>query len=144
MTFYGIWHSIVANEEECNMIQLLKSVLEQDRAPIVLCNIDHTIVYMNRAAIQRYAKRGGDKLIGQCLLDCHNPHSNEMIKKVVAWFLEDEKNNMIFTYHNDKENKDVYMVALRDDNNTLIGYYEKQEYREAEKVQVYDFSQSLI
>ena len=125
------------------MEQLFKSVLEQDRASIVICDINHKIIYMNRAAITRYGKRGGEKLIGQSLLDCHNSHSNEMIKKIVSWFAEDEKNNMIYTYHNEKENKDVYMVALRDGNNKLIGYYEKHEYRDKESAEMYDFTKSL-
>ena len=41
------------------------------------------------------------------------------------------------TIRNDKENKDVYMVALRDDDGTLIGYYEKHEYRNRETVGLY-------
>ena len=32
---------------------------------------------------------------------------------------------------------DVYMVALRDDNGTLIGYYEKHEYRNQETAELY-------
>ena len=34
-------------------------------------------------------------------------------------------------------NKDVYMVALRDEGE-LIGYYEKHEYRNAETMKPYD------
>jgi hypothetical protein len=30
------------------------------------------------------------------------------------------------------------MVALRDDNGTLIGYYEKHEYRNRETAKLYD------
>ena len=52
-----------------------------------------------------------------------------MIENVLAWFKESKDNNVIYIYHNDEENKDVYMVALRDDGGTLIGYYEKHEYR---------------
>ena len=126
------------------MDKLFKSVIEQDRAAIVICNLDHTITYMNKAAISRYAKRGGRDLIGQSLLNCHNSQSNEMINKVINWFLKDEHNNMIYTYKNEKENKDVYMVALRDESNKLIGYYEKHEYRNAETASIYDFSKSLI
>ena len=63
-----------------------------------------------------------------------------MIDKVVAWFKESKGNNIIYTYRNDDENKDVYMVALRDDNNKLIGYYEKHEYRNAETETRYCFS----
>lgn len=126
------------------MIQYYKSVLEQDRASIVICDLSHTIIYMNKAAKKNYAKRGGEQLVGQSLLNCHNPHSNEMIKKVVDWFGLDEGNNMIYTFHNEKDNKDVYMVALRDENNKLIGYYEKHEYRNKETATTYDFSQSII
>lgn len=115
-----------------------KSVLEQDTAPVVLCDLDHTIVYMNPAAIARYAKSGGEKLVGKSLLACHNAASNAMIEKVVAWFGADPSHNLVYTYRNDKENKDVYMVALRDDGGTLIGYYEKHEYRTPETMALYD------
>ena len=63
---------------------------------------------------------------------------------VKAWFAESTANNMIFTEHNPKENKDVYMVALRDDAGVLIGYYEKHEYRDKETATPYDFTKSLF
>ena len=58
--------------------------------------------------------------------------------------MADESHNIVYTFHNDKQNKDVYMVALRDSNKKLIGYYEKHEYRDRETADLYDFSQSLI
>ena len=72
-------------------------------------------------------------------MDCHGKHSQEQIKKVVSWFEESREHNRIYTFHNEKENKDVYMVALRDENGELIGYYEKHEYRDIEKGSLYDF-----
>ena len=42
-----------------------------------------------------------------------------------------------------KQKKDIYMVALRDENGQLIGYYEKHEYRNPEMAKMYDFSCSL-
>lgn len=115
-----------------------KSVLEQDRAPIVLCNLEHTIIYMNGAAVKNYEKYGGEKLLGQNLLDCHNAKSCEMINKVVDWFKKDKNNNLVYTFKNVKLNKDVYMVALRDGEKNLIGYYEKHEFRTAETMKKYD------
>ncbi|MCM1007343.1 MAG: PAS domain-containing protein [Ruminococcus flavefaciens] len=122
------------NDEEYLMkiSALFKSIVDSDIAPIVICETDHKIVYMNPAAIERYAKKGGADLIGKSLLDCHNDESNKKIKSIVAWFDESPENNRIFTFHNPKENKDVYMIALRDDHNVLIGYYEKHEYRTPE------------
>ncbi len=103
--------------------KLFKSVLEQDKAPIVICDLEHTIVYMNPVAIKRYYK----DLTGKSLKNCHNEKSNELIDKVVDWFRKSADNNIVYTYNNEKENKDVYMVALRDENGELIGYYEKHE-----------------
>lgn len=114
--------------------KLFKSILEQDIAPIVVCDTDDIIVYMNRAAIQQYRKN----LTGSNIKDCHPADANEKIDKVVGWFKKSKENNIIYTYHNEKENKDVYMVALRDDGGTLIGYYEKHEYRNRETVGLYE------
>lgn len=118
-----------------------KSVIEQDKAAVVICNLEHEIIYMNPAAINRYAKSGGEALIGQNLLNCHNPQSQKQIREVIAWFEKSVENNIIYTFHNKKENKDVYMVALRDDRGNLIGYYEKHEYRNPEKAIEYTFTE---
>lgn len=122
-----------------NLNVYFKSVLEQDTAAVVLCNLEHEIIYMNPAAKARYAKHGGGNLVGKSLLNCHNPKSNEKIEKVVEWFGKSKDNNIIYTSFNPKENKDVYMVALRDDDGNLIGYYEKHEYRSNETMKKYDF-----
>ena len=89
-----------------------KSIIDEDRCAVVICNLSHEILYMNPAAVARYEKRGGQALIGQSLLDCHNTQSAEMIKKVVLW----------------------------EADGTLIGYYEKHEYRNKETAKRYDFS----
>lgn len=115
--------------------KLFKSVLDQDTAPIVVCDLEHTIVYMNPSAKERYHK----DLTSRNLKECHNKKSNEMIDRVVAWFGESKDHNIIFTYHSETENKDVYMVALRDDDGALIGYYEKHEYRNRETNTLYHF-----
>ena len=114
-----------------------KSIIDQDRAAVVICNLEHEIICMNPAAIKNYEKWGGAKLIGNSLMECHNPNSREMIEKVVNWFAADESHNLVYTYHNDKQNKDVYMVALREEGK-LIGYYEKHEYRNGETMKFYD------
>ncbi len=126
------------------MTELFQSVLDQDRAPVVICDLAHTMVYMNPAAIAHYRKQGGEALLGRSLLRCHSPKAAEMIERVVAWFAESRKHNQIYTFRNPEENKDVYMVALRDADGRLIGYYEKHEYRNVETAELYDFSKSLI
>lgn len=122
------------------MEDFYKSVLEQDEAAVVLCDLNHIIVYMNPAAACRYAKSGGYDLVGKSLMGCHNAKSNEMIEKVVAWFKESPEHNKVYTFFNEKENKDVYMIALRDAGSKLIGYYERHMYRDRESGRLYDFS----
>ena len=63
----------------------LKSIIDEDRCAVVICNLSHEIIYMNPAAV-------------------------------------------------------VYMVALRNPDGTLIGYYEKHEYRNRETANLYDFT----
>ena len=120
--------------------QYFKSITDQDRCAVVICNLKHEILYMNPAAAERYKKSGGAALVGKSLLDCHNADSCETINKVIAWFSESSDNNIVYTYRNEKENKDVYMVALRDDEKNLIGYYEKHEYRNQETMKLYDMN----
>lgn len=114
-----------------------RSIVEQDRCPVVICNLEHKIIYMNPAAAGRYANSGGAGLIGQSIFSCHNGKSEALIRKVTDWFRESKGNNRVYTFRSEKENKDVYMIALRDGAWTLIGYYEKQEYRNAEEGETY-------
>lgn len=125
-------------ERKTEFSQYFKSIIDQDRAAVVICSLRHEIIYMNSAAKEQYKKHG--ELIGKSLLDCHGDKSVEMIKKVVSWFAESPEHNLIHTFFNEKQNKDVYMVALRDDNKELIGYYEKHEYRTKDTMKLYDFS----
>ena len=104
-----------------------KSIIDQDRESVVICDLNHIIIYMNPAA-----------LLGKSLLACHNPHSVEAIRKVVDWFAADADHNIVYTYYNPKHVRDVYMVALRDEDGTLIGYYEKHDSRKAETMKQYD------
>lgn len=119
--------------------RFFKSITEEDRCAVVICNVEHEIIYMNPAACERYKKRGGKALVGRSIMDCHNEKSCEMIEKVIDYFKASKENNRVFTYYSEKENKDVYMVALRDDDGEMIGYYEKHEYRTRETEKPYNF-----
>lgn len=119
------------------MYQFFKSIIDEDRAPVVICDPDHKIIYMNPAAAENYKKHGGYELVGKSLLDCHNEKSCERINKVIEWFKSDSSHNRIHTFFNTKQNKDVYMIALRDEEGKLIGYYEKHEHRNRDDAEIY-------
>lgn len=122
--------------ENNSLAPYFKSIVEQDRCAVVICNLRHEIIYMNKSARERYRKHG--ELVGTSIFDCHNAESNAKIREVVEWFAKSPDNNFVFTYHNDRENKDVYMVALRGEDDELIGYYEKHEFRNPETMKLYD------
>ena len=113
-----------------------KSIIDQDKSPIVICDTEHTVIYMNPSAVERYTTAGGKSLVGKSLLNCHKK-SGDVIKEVLSWFAKSTENNSVHTFYNEKENKDVYMVALRDDDLKLIGYYEKHEYRNRDNTELY-------
>lgn len=117
--------------------QLFKSILDMDKAPVVVCDMQSTVVYMNPSAIARYKA----DLTGKSVKSCHPAAANEKIDRVLAWFAKSPDHNMVYTFRNEKENKDVYMVALRDAEGKLIGYYEKHEYRNRETAKLYDMNE---
>ena len=59
--------------------QYFKSIIDQDNCAIVICDLNHKIIYLNPQAEINYAKSGGNELLGKSLLDCHNPQSVEAI-----------------------------------------------------------------
>ena len=122
------------DEVQSMLKRFFKSILEQDKAPIVVCDMQSNVVYMNPSAKVRYRR----DLTGKSIKLCHPPAANEKIDRVLAWFAKSCDNNTVYTYRNDEENKDVYMVALRDEDGALIGYYEKHEYRDRETAALYD------
>ena len=65
------------------LTKFFKAVLDEDKSPVVICDLSHKIIYMNPAACKRYSSRGGAGLLGSSLLDCHNSKSNEMIYKIL-------------------------------------------------------------
>ncbi len=114
--------------------QLFKSIIDSDPAPVVICDTDSTVMYMNPASIRYYRV----DLTGRNVKSCHNADSCEKIDRVLRWFTESVENNKVYTYRGDEQNKDVYMIALRDESGKLIGYYEKHEFRNRETAELYD------
>ncbi len=110
-----------------------KSIVDFEEDLIVVCNLEHIITYMNQSAIKGFESDGGAALIGKSVLDCHNPHSNEIIKRIVKWFKLSKDNNLLHSYSNENARKDTYIGAVRDENGELTGYYERQVNRNVDK-----------
>ena len=42
-----------------DLLPFFKSLIDQDLAPVVICDTGHTVVYMNPAAVEEYSDDGG-------------------------------------------------------------------------------------
>ena len=102
-----------------------RSIVEDLDEEICLADTDHVIRYMNRESIKRYAHRGGESLIGKSLFGCHNDNSRKLIQKYTDMMTEDKNLHEINMGYNSKHDETNYMIAVRDSDGRLIGYYEK-------------------
>ena len=91
--------------------------------PYVFCDTQHVIRYMNSAGLAHYEKRGGAALIGTNVLDCHNAASRAWMLEIFGRMVQGLDEELI----TDSAQWRIYMRAVRDDEGTLLGYYERYE-----------------
>ncbi len=101
--------------------RLLRSIIDSIPSEVLVADLEHTIVFMNRAAVSHYSK--GESLLGTNLLDCHNSESNKVILEVLDALRAGEEERLI----TNNEKHRIYMRAVRDADGTLVGYYERYE-----------------
>jgi DUF438 domain-containing protein len=105
--------------------KVTKWLLEAIPYPVVFADLSHSIRFMNRRAKFEYEEmRGYRNLLGSSLLDCHNEQSCRQIREIVARF---EKNGGEEFLTVTSRNQRVYMTPVRDDNGSLVGYFERFE-----------------
>ena len=40
-------------------------------------------------------------------MECHNKASREKIQQVVDWFIADDNHNIVYNFHNEKQNRNI-------------------------------------
>jgi len=110
-----------------------RNIIINNEESIVVCDLEFKIIYMNHTAKEKYK----EDLVGKNLKDCHNEQSNQKMLEILEWFKKDSSNNRVFTHQSEKSNKDTYMVAIRDINLNLIGFYEQRINRNVDKNEKY-------
>ena len=113
-----------------------KSYVETEEVPVVMCDLDYRIIYANRSALEEFGKY--DLTVGRSLRLYMDEESLSKINVVVEWFKESTDNNRIFVGRIEEENTDLYITAVRDENNNLIGFCNKRKNRNADKCEPYD------
>jgi DUF438 domain-containing protein len=103
-------------------VELLQSILDSLKNPLLFADTDHIVRYMNKAAAIHYTE--GYKLLGTSLFDCHNKQSGEIMVDVLAAFEAGTEEERRIT---DNEKHRIYMRAVRDADGVVLGYYERYE-----------------
>ena len=103
-------------------VELLESILDSLKNPLLFADTDHVTRYMNKAAAKH--DTDGYELLGRSLFDCHNETSREIMVKCLAAFQAGTEEERRIT---DNEKYRIYMRAVRDGSGTVIGYYERYE-----------------
>ena len=101
--------------------RLLSLLLDSWNKPVVFVDTAHLIRYMNMPARRHYAKWGD--VIGKSIFHCHSSTSREIIESAYHGLTDGRKEVLIVNSHKHR----VYMRAVRDEDGTLIGYYERYD-----------------
>jgi nitrogen-specific signal transduction histidine kinase len=101
--------------------KLMAAILDSLKDPVLFCDTNHIMRYMNKAASAHY-KEGRD-LLGRSVMECHNERSREIIIETYAMFEAGEDERLI----SDTEKNRVYMRAVRNREGGVVGYYERYE-----------------
>lgn len=120
------------------LVDFFKGVIETSKSPIVICDMDYRIVYINSEAEAFFKRQNKNIKTGVSVRIYFNEETLSKIDMSVEWFKEDVNNNKVFSYHIDEGNQDVYIRAIRDDEKNLIGFFNYHEFRDPEIGKQYD------
>ena len=101
---------------------LLAAILDSLKDPVLFADTGHVTRYMNAAAVAHYEE--GTSLIGRSLLDCPNEQSRQMMVEILAAMQDEGLEERLIT---DNEKHRIYMRAVRDPQDSVLGYYERYE-----------------
>lgn len=106
-------------------MEILSAILNSMPEPVVFVDMEHVIRYMNKAAVERYKKRGQTDLVGNSILACHKTEkSRQFMIETLQMFVDGENERYISVT---VDGYKVYMRAVRDPEGSVIGYYERFE-----------------
>lgn len=98
-----------------------EAVMESLKNPVMFCDVNHIVKYMNKAAVAHY--KDAKSLLGRSVLDCHNAESRQQMLDIFS----EMKSGLDERLITDNEKYRIYMRAVRDAQGRLLGYYERYE-----------------
>ena len=119
-----------------DLTDFFKGIVDSEEGPIVICNLDYRIVYVNPKADVCYEPV--NPLAGKLLATLMDEEMMSKVVMSVEWFKEDVKNNKVFALHDKVNNMDMYILAIRNSKNELIGFYGRREDRTPDQGKEFD------
>ncbi len=119
-----------------DLTDFFKGIVDSEEGPIVICNLDYRIVYVNPKADVYYEPV--KPLTGRLLATLMDEEMMSKVVMSVEWFKEDVKNNKVFALHDKVNNMDMYILSIRNSKNELIGFYGRREDRTPEQGKEFD------
>jgi len=101
--------------------KLYQHLLDSLIDPLLFVDTNHIIRYLNKAARRHYSE--GAALLNHSIMDYHNTASGDQILAIFSKMKAGLKEEII----TDNEEQRIFMRAVRDNDNRLIGYYERYE-----------------
>ena len=114
-----------------------RSFIETEEEPVVICDLDYNIIYINSASAAANANIGGYDIVGKSLNLYMDLETQSKINMVVEWFKESKENNRVFAIKFNATSTDTYISALRDENGELIGFCNKRRCRIPDETEPY-------
>ena len=121
---------------EIELNDFFRGIIDSEEGPIVLCNLEYRVIYENPAALRYYTLVS--PMTGKLLSTLMDEEMMSKVVMSVEWFKEDIKNNKVFALHDNKNNMDMYILAIRNTNGKLIGFYGRREDRNPDQGKEFD------
>ena len=121
---------------ELNVCDFFKGIIDTEEGPIVVCNLDYRVIYENPAALKYYSPL--TPITGRLLETLMDEEMMSKVRMSIEWFKEDKKNSRVFAFHDKVHNMDMYILAIRDIEGNLMGFYGRRENRNPEQGKEFD------
>ena len=118
------------------MNEIFKYMVDGAINPVVICDLNKKILYMNRVAVKYYSN--GREMIGKPIELFMSEETQSKVNMCIEWFKEDVNNNSVFALHDKKDNTDIYMHAIRDPEGNLVAVCSHADSRTPDQNKTFD------
>jgi PAS domain-containing protein len=103
--------------------KFFQAIIESIPAEIVIIDNNHKILLANKFAREKYSNSSPQLREGNSIFACHkNEKSHQIIQN--AYDEIKKGKDRVYIYNSDETGKSAYLIAVRDSERNILGYYE--------------------